>query len=115
MIIRIKDLKLRTIVGCNDWEREKRQEVVINVTMEADESRAVVSDDLADSVDYRDITKRIIEMVEASEFFLVEKLASQVLALVMQDDKIKSASVEIDKPHALRFAESVSVELSAKR
>ena len=115
MKIRIQDLRLRTIVGCNDWEREKRQDVIINVKMKTDATKAISSDDLADSVDYREVTKRIIEFVEGSEFFLVEKLAAGVLDLVMLSEKVLAATVRVDKPHALRFSKSVSVELSAKR
>ncbi|MFQ5441161.1 MAG: dihydroneopterin aldolase [Thermodesulfobacteriota bacterium] len=115
MIIRIKDLKLRTIIGCNDWEREKKQDIVINVVIETIDAGAVKSDDLKESVDYRVITKRIIEETEKTEFLLLERLAGFILDIVMGEERIKGATVEVDKPHALRFSESVSVELSAKR
>ncbi|GMR05074.1 MAG: dihydroneopterin triphosphate 2'-epimerase [Thermodesulfobacteriota bacterium] len=115
MIIRIKRLRLRTIIGCNDWEREKKQDVVINVSMETDDESAVKSDDLKDSIDYRETAKRIITEVEKSEFFLLEKLAGFILDMVMENPRVRSATVEVDKPHALRFSESVSLELSAKR
>ncbi len=115
MIIKIKGLRLRTIIGCNDWEREKKQDIVINVSMETDDERAVKSDDLKDSIDYRDTAKRIIAEVEKSEFFLLEKLAGFILDMVMENPRVSSATVEVDKPHALRFSESVSLELSAKR
>lgn len=115
MIIRIKDLKLRTIIGCNDWEREKKQNIIINIVIETIDAAAVRSDDLKDSVDYREITKRIIEAVEKTQFQLLERLAGFILDIVMKDGRIKGATVEVDKPHALRFSESVSVELTAKR
>ena len=115
MIIRIKDLKLRTIIGCNDWEREKKQNIVINIVIETIDAGAVRSDDLKDSVDYREITKRIIEAVEKTKFQLLERLAGFILDIVMKGERIKGATVEVDKPHALRFSESVSVELTAKR
>ena len=113
--IRITDLLLRTIIGTHDWERKLRQEIMINVSLEYDSKKSCTGDHIDDAVDYRDITKRIIKEVEASHFFLLERLTDFVLKLVITDAKVKQATVRIDKPHALRFAKSVSVELSAKR
>lgn len=115
MIIRIKDLRLRAVIGINDWEREHKQDIVINLELEFDGRKAGETDDIADTVNYKAITKQIIKEVEASEFYLLEKLSSSIIKIVMQDDKVKKASVEIDKPHALRFADSVSVICSADR
>ncbi|MFQ5479961.1 MAG: dihydroneopterin aldolase [Thermodesulfobacteriota bacterium] len=115
MIIRIKDLRLRTIIGCNSWEREKKQDITINVLMDCDSDKAIISDDIQDTTDYREITKEIIESVEESEFFLIEKLAGFILDIVMKRKCVRSATVEVDKPHALRFSRSVSVEVSATR
>ena len=113
--IRITDLLLRTIIGTHDWERKKKQDILINITFEYNCSKASKSDELKEVVDYRTMTKKITEEVEVSQFFLLEKLTDFVLKLVMEDKKIDNATVRIDKPHALRFADSVSVELSAKR
>ena len=71
--------------------------------------------DFGKAVDYKAITKKIIRFVEKSEFFLLEKLASKVLDIVMEDKKVKKAKVEVDKPGALRYAKSVSVTVTAKR
>lgn len=114
-IARIKYLTLETIIGANDWERNTKQKVVINVEYEFSASKAVESDDLNDTCDYKKITKRIIDGVERSSFHLLEKLAAYVLSIVMEDPKVKAAKVEIDKPGALRYSDSVSVEVSAKK
>lgn len=114
-IIRITDLRLRAIIGINDWEREHKQDVVINVTMEFDAHKACASDNIKDTVDYKAITKRIIKAVEASNFQLLEKLADTVLNIALDDPKVKEATVRVDKPFALRFADSVSIEMSKKR
>ena len=115
MIIRIKNLKLRTIIGANDWEREKEQDVIINVEMEYDGKQAARTDDIRDTVDYKVMKRRIIEEVERSRFCLLDALADHVLKIVMAEKKVQRATVEIDKPHALRFADSVSVVCSAQR
>jgi D-erythro-7,8-dihydroneopterin triphosphate epimerase len=115
MIIKVKNLLLRTLIGFQEWEREKKQDVVINLTLEVDDPPAVRTDDIQDTVDYREITKRVIEEVEASHYMLLERLAGAILDGLMVDPKVRRATVEIDKPHALRFSESVSVTLSRER
>ena len=110
--IRITDLALRTIIGTNEWERDIKQEVIINITIDFDAQKASLTDDLKETVNYKVLTKKIIPAVESSNFFLLEKLADMVLKMVMEDKKVNAATVRIDKPHALRFAKSVSVELT---
>lgn len=114
-MIRITDLTLKTIIGIFDWERTRKQKVVINVEIVFNAAKAAKSDNVKDTIDYKTITKKIIKHVEASKYFLIEKMADQVLKIVMEDAKAKAAKVRIDKPGALRFARSVSVELEAKR
>ncbi len=115
MILKIENLRLRTIIGINDWERTQKQEVVINLEAEFDGSKAGETDRIEDTVDYKKMNKRIIGVVESSQFFLLEKLVDTILKLVMEDPKIRRAKVKVDKPQALRFADSVSIEASAER
>ncbi len=115
MLIKIKDLKLRVVVGFKEWERAKPQDVVFNICMEVDDEAAAKTDDVADSVDYKALKQRIIDHVADSSYFLVERLASACLDIIMEEAKVSRATVEVDKPHALRFAESVSVVLSRER
>lgn len=114
-IIRITDLSLKAIIGIFDWERTRKQKVIINVEIIFNASKASKSDKVKDTVDYKTITKKIIKHVETSKYFLIERMADQVLRIVMTDPKVKSAKVRIDKPGALRFARSVSVELEARK
>ena len=111
MIIRIKDLRLRTTIGIHDWEREHPQDVVVNAGIVFDGRAAALSDEIADTVDYKSMTKAIIAQVEGSSWNLLEKLASRLLETVLADPRVESAWIEVDKPHALRFADSVSVRV----
>ena len=111
-IIRITDLKLKAIIGINAWERTTKQDVIINLELDFDASKAAQSDDIQDTVDYKALKKRIIDLVKASQFFLLEKFVEEVLTLILEDPKIRKATVRIDKPKALRFAKSVSIESS---
>ena len=113
--IRIKNLRLRTFIGFNDEELEKRQDVVINVRFDYAAEKAADTDEVEYAVNYRTVTKQIIALVEDGQFMLLEKLASEVLELVMDNEFVRKAEVEVDKPHALRFADSVSVSMSANR
>ena len=115
MTIRIKNLRLRTVVGIKDWERTSPQDVIINVTIDFDGGKVIQSDHIQDTVDYKNVKRRIMGLVEKSDFFLLEKLAYHVLETVMQDKMIRSATVEVDKSHALRFADSVSVSCAGTR
>ena len=115
MIIRIKNLRLRTINGINDWERKEKQDFVINAEITYDGGRAVATDDVAHALNYRTVTKRIVQVVEESRFYLLEKLADAVLQTIMEDPAARRARVEVDKLHALRFADSVSVECETTR
>ena len=109
--IEIKDLLLRGVIGINDWEREKPQDILINITLFADLRAAGLSDDIADTVNYRTLTKQIIAHVESAGRFTVEALAADVARLCVQATGVQRARVRIEKPGALRFARSVGVEI----
>jgi FolB domain-containing protein len=113
--IRIEDLHVRAIIGTNDWERKEKQDVLINITIQFDAGRAAASDDIKDTLDYKTIAKNIIAFVEGSQFFLLERLVDQILRKVMDHDMVQKAKVRADKPQALRFAKTVSVEMRRER
>lgn len=109
MLIKIENLRLRTIVGIFDWEKKVKQDVVINIEIYFDGKLAAKTDNIEDTIDYKSITKNIINYVENNQFDLIEKIAGDVGELVMSDDRIFKSIIRVDKPGALRFADSVSV------
>jgi D-erythro-7,8-dihydroneopterin triphosphate epimerase len=113
--IQIKDLLLRTIVGINAEERRARQDVLVNIVLHADTRAAGASDDIDDAVNYRTITKRVIGLVEESQFYLVEKLAAEIAAICLEGPRVEAVTVRVEKPGALRFARSVGVEIHRTR
>ena len=115
MTIHIKNLRLRTIIGIHDWERDQLQDVIINIKFDYEGRYAIQRDRIADTVDYKKITKRIIDMVNESSFFLLDALAGRILDLVLKEEGVIHATVAVDKPHALRFADSVSITCSGSR
>ena len=115
MILRITNLRLRTIVGIYEWEKKTRQDIIINVELEFDGSEAVRTDDIEYSVDYKKINKDIIAAVENREYNLIERICGDISEIVMSNEKVQRVSVRVDKPGALRFTDSVSVELTRDR
>jgi D-erythro-7,8-dihydroneopterin triphosphate epimerase len=115
-IIRVKDLLIRTFIGFNPEELINRQDVLINLEIEVDVPHQAIETDEPDGIyDYKKVTKRIINYVQEGRFKLLEVLTKHLLDIIMEDPLVKRARVEVDKPHALRFAESVSVEMEAIR
>lgn len=110
MIVRIEALRLRAYIGIEEAEQKHRQDVVIHVELEFDGSAAAASDDIADAVNYKTINKAMVEHVENGRFLLLERLSTELLAIVMRDPRVRRAAVRVEKPHALRFADSVSIE-----
>lgn len=113
--VRIKNLLLRAYIGIKEEEIKNQQDVLINVCLTYDGTNAINENDIAAALNYRTITKEIIHHVDGNRFALLERLTHEVLAIVMEHAAVTWAAVEIDKPHALRYAESVSVTLEAHR
>lgn len=113
--IHIKNLRLRTFIGIKDDEIQNQQDILINVLIGYAADRAVEFNRIEEALNYRTITKKIIEHVESGRFALLERLTKELLEIVMSHEQVEVAEVEVDKPHALRFSDSVSITLSAKR
>ena len=107
--INIENLRLRTFIGFNPDELVKQQDIVINALIEFDATKPSISDDEIDTLDYKVITKAIIKHVENGKFRLVEKLNADIVAIIMDNLQVLKTLVRVEKPHALRFADSVYV------
>lgn len=108
----IKDLLLRTQVGFNPHELGKKQDLVLNISINYLTQGEELSDEPGEALDYREICKQIIALVEGNSFNLLEKVANDVANLILSIPRVQSVEIEVDKPHALRFARSVSFSLS---
>jgi 7,8-dihydroneopterin aldolase/epimerase/oxygenase len=108
-LVYIRNLKIDCIIGVFDWERRIRQTVAIDLDLAADVARAAASDRLQDTIDYKAISKRLIDYVNKSEFRLVETLAERVAEIVMTEFSVSWVRVRINKKGALRHATDVGV------
>lgn len=110
MRIHLKDIRANALIGVYDEERKAPQRILINIWIDYEPTSAVTSDDVADTLDYCELTKEIIAHVESTDYFLLERLVESVLDIVMQQPLAQYARVEIDKPDVLKdMAHSVSV------
>ena len=109
--INISNLRLRAYIGFNPEEKVKKQDLVINIEIKYALNDGILNDQVEHALDYKTITKEVIEYVEDGHFLLLEKLVADVLDLCSKNPAVNSARVTIDKPHALRFADSVSLSL----
>lgn len=108
-IIYLRDLKIETIIGIFDWERKIKQTISFDLDMATDIRKAAASDSIEDTLDYKGVSKRIISFVEASSFQLVETLAEQVAAIILDEFEVRWVRVRLDKVGAIRGASGVGV------
>ena len=107
----IKDLMVRGVIGVSDHERADRQDIVINVVLFTDTTRAGKSDQIEDCVNYRTIAKQIIAHVESTARYTVEALAADLAEICLGHAGVDHVQVRVEKPGAVRFSRSVGVEI----
>jgi FolB domain-containing protein len=111
----IRDLLARGILGVNDWEREKPQDILINIVVFTDTRGAAKTDDLSDCVDYRNLAQKARSHAETAGRFTVEALANDLAGICLEDPNVRRAVVRVEKPGAVRFSASVGVEVERSR
>ncbi len=115
MIIKIKNLKLETILGIYDWEQDTPRPIIINATIHTDNDNARFSNNIEDTIDYDSIVKQIKTYVASKNFQLIEKMNQEILDLIMKDERISKCELEIDKVGVVENVESFSVTLTKER
>ncbi len=111
----IKDLLVRGIIGVYDWEREQPQDILINITIEADLQRAGQTDNIQECIDYDTLAKKVMNHVENIQRLTVEALANDIAIICLEEPKTQSVHVRVEKPGAVQFANSVGVEIVRSR
>ena len=111
----IKNLLARGIIGVNDWERKRAQDILINITLFTDTTRAAETDDIRDCVNYCTMSKKLLARAESANRLTVEALANDLAKLCLEENGVQKVIVRVEKPGAVRFAESVGVEIERSR
>lgn len=105
----LRDLRIETIIGIYDWERTTPQTVSIDLEMAWDTARAAASDDIADTLDYKAVAKRLIAFVGESRFQLVETLAERIATIIREEFGVVWVRVTLHKPGAVRGSKDVGI------
>lgn len=114
--IHITNIEVEGFVGIKPEEQTHRQAIRVNVTLWVDIAAAAASDDIADAVNYRTVTKAVVAHVEAGRPLLVERLAQELADVCLTtDDRIGEVEISVEKPDALRDAQSVGVIIHRRR
>ena len=111
----LRGLTAECIIGFIDWERRVRQTVVIDLEVPVDCRRAALTDEVADTVDYKKVAKRVLAFVEASEFKLVETLAHRLAMLLLEEFGLEWIRLQVNKPGAIRNSRDVGVTIERRR
>lgn len=111
----IHDLLVRGIIGVNDWERTRAQDILINIVLFTDTHRAAETDNIADCVNYSTMSKRIQAHAESAQRLTVEALANDLARLCLEEKNVQRVVLRVEKPGAVRFAKSVGVEIERSR
>lgn len=111
----IKNLLARGIIGVNDWERNRPQNILINIVMFTDTRPAARSDSIQDCINYSTMSKKILAHAESVNRLTVEALANDLAHICLEEQSVQKVIVRVEKPGAVRFAESVGVEIERSR
>ena len=106
----IENLKVRAIIGTLPAERQYPQELCLDLELLCDGTRAAVSDDLRDAVDYSAVEQAVVKRCESSKFFLLEALARALGETVLQFPQVASCVIRISKPGASAYGALISYQ-----
>jgi FolB domain-containing protein len=107
----IKNILARGIIGIHEWEREKPQDILINIELSTMNRQPESPDDIECCVDYSKVTKRVIYVAESAKRYTLEALAEDIAQVCLEDIRVVKTTVRVEKPGAVRFSESVGVEI----
>jgi FolB domain-containing protein len=111
----IKDILVRGIIGIHDWEREKPQDILISVDLFTAIRNADSPDDITECIDYSKVAKKVMNHAENAKRFTLEALAENIAQLCLEDPRVLKTTVRVEKPGAVRFSQSVGVEIERIR
>jgi 7,8-dihydroneopterin aldolase/epimerase/oxygenase len=111
----LRGLQVECIIGFIEWERRIKQTVVIDIELPVDCARAAQTDEVANTVDYKSVAKRVIAFVEASDFKLVESLAHRIAMTVLEEFDLAWVKLSVNKPGAIRGSRDVGVAIQRTR
>jgi dihydroneopterin aldolase len=111
----VKGLRADAFIGVYDWEHEQTQPLIMDLTMQWDQQLAGASDDLADALDYDSLSKAVVALVQSRPRQLIETVAAEIATLVLEQFKVATVTVRVEKPNAVAAATTVGVEITRSK
>jgi FolB domain-containing protein len=111
----ITNLRARGVIGVGEQERLNPQEIVINIILYTDISKCGLTDKINDTVNYRTVAKKVLKHAESAARYTVETLAEDIAIICLEQTRVESVRVKVEKPGAVRFTESVGVEIERSK
>lgn len=108
-IVYIRDLRIDTIIGIYDWERQVKQTVSLDLEMATDIRPAAQTDDIQFALNYKEVSKRLIAYIETRNALLVESLAEEVATIILNEFSVPWLRLRLSKPGAVRGARDVGL------
>lgn len=115
MITSINGLTVYCVIGANEWERNVKQKVIIDINLWVYKSEAIYSDRLENALDYKKLKDKVIKFVQSSSYHLIEALAYNVADMCLQEERVKKVRVKVSKPGALSYAREAAFEIVLKK
>ena len=100
-MIFLSGLEIDTIIGIYDWERQQKQTLIIDIEMAFDITKAAETDDIQYALDYKTVSDRVINFVQNSQFFLVERLISELAELIRTEFNVPWVKITLNKKGAI--------------
>ncbi|MBD9354638.1 dihydroneopterin aldolase [Methylomonas albis] len=108
-IIFLGGLEIDTVIGIYDWERKIKQKIILDIEMGFDIKKAAASDDITHTLDYKAVSDRIVDFVEHSEFYLVERLIEEIAGILRSEFAIPWVKITLNKKGAISRAQDVGI------
>jgi dihydroneopterin aldolase len=114
-IIFLGGLTTECIIGIWDWERRVKQKIVLDIEMASDIRKAAASDHIDDTLDYKRVSKRLLQFVGDSQFQLVETLTERIAEIVVTEFDVPWVRVRLNKQGAIRGSRDVGILVERRR
>ena len=111
VLIKIKNLRLTTIIGVHAWEDHVDREIIINAEIETKNVASLTTDNIADTIDYDEVVSKIKNLLQSKRFKLIEKMAAEIMQKIMEDKRIFRCKLEVDKVGVIAGVDSFSITL----
>ncbi len=110
----IKDLVIEMFAGIYDHEKANKQHVIINITLDVESNKGKTLRSIDDVVSYEDITNKVISLTNEKHYELLEELAEKIAILCLNDKRVLSSTIKLEKPDIIADAQSVGIEIYRK-